>query len=128
MNMALYIKTILIILTAISLSGCFPMSFIKNLGGIFQSDNSDNPYSEQNTNIKIIPLRIPESGEHLLIRDPKTDQEYSVTIGEVYTSASGKLCGRYTVEAENFTQKKGLVCFEQQEEWLKAPLQLPNNN
>lgn len=126
MKIVLYLKTILIILVAGSLSGCFPMSFIKDLGGIFQSDNSDNSRFERKTIINIIPLRIPKSGEHLIIRDPKTDQEYSVTIGEVYISASGKHCGRYTVEAGNLTQKTGLVCFENLEEWIKAPLQIPH--
>lgn len=128
MKKVLYIKTILITLAAVSLSGCFPMSFIKDLGGIFQSDNSDNSRFDRKTIINIIPLRIPKSGEHLMIRDPKTDQNYSVTIGEVYISASGKHCGRYTVEAEDHSQTTGLVCFVNQEEWVKAPLQIPINN
>lgn len=120
-------KLISIILFASILSGCLSTPFFRNISSIFKSSEQQDSYSERNSNIKIIPLRKPVKGEHLKIRDPEKGTEYTVKIGDVYTSASGKLCGRYTLEGENLERDSGLVCFDQDEEWIKVPLQLPIN-
>lgn len=121
-------KLISVVLATTLVSGCLPSAFFRDLGSIFQSADSDDSNTGKGTDIRIIPLRIPESGERLEIRDSETGEEYAVTVGEVYTSASGKHCGRYTVERENRAPESGLVCFEKQEEWIKVPLQLPVSN
>ena len=109
------------------LPGCLASPFFKNLTSFFNPENEDGIYTDRKNSVKIIPLRIPESGERLSIHDPETGRELNVTIGEVYTAASGKLCGRYTLESENSSRQSGLVCFERQEDWIKVPLQLPGN-
>lgn len=128
MNKAIYIKSILIILAAGSLPGCLATPFFRNIAGIFQTRDSDRTEGGKFANIEILPLNIPRSGDHIVIHDPKTDAKYTVTIGKVYTAASGKLCGRYTLKREDKPGQSGLVCFEKQDQWVKVPLQIPVNN
>lgn len=128
MNKVIYIKTILIILAAGCLSGCLASPFFRNIAGIFQTTNTDNAEGGKYSNIEILPLNVPKSGDHIVIHDPKTDTKYTVTIGEVYTAASGKLCGRYTLKIEDKPGQSGLVCFDKQDQWVKVPLQIPYNN
>ena len=128
MNKAFYLKNLIILLAAGTLSGCLATPFLRNIAGIFQTDDQDNPIGSKYTNIEILPLNIPKSGDHIVIHDPKTDTKYTVTIGQVYTAASGKLCSKYTLNVENKPGQSGLVCFEKQDQWVKVPLQLPINN
>lgn len=128
---ASYIKVLLVIVAAGSLSGCLAMPFFRNITDIFRTNNSGDAAYSRDSHVDIVPLRIPKSGDHISIHDPKTDSKYTVTIGQVYTAASGKLCGRYTVDKKNGASKSGLVCFDKydnQDEWVKAPLQIPLNN
>ena len=110
------------------MSGCLATPFLRNLAGIFQLNEEGNPENSKLSNIEILPLKIPKEGDHIVIHDPKTDTKYTVTVGQVYTAASGKLCGRYTLAVENKPGQSGLVCFEKQDEWVKVPLQIPLNN
>lgn len=128
MNKAFYLKSILIILAAATLPGCLATPFLRNIASIFQTTDADNPGGGKFSRIEILPLNTPKNGDHIVIHDPKTDSDYTVTIGEVYTAASGKLCGRYTLHAENKPDQSGLVCFDKQDEWVKVPLQIPVNN
>ena len=109
------------------LQGCLASPFFKNISSMFRAQGSDEKSGDADSNINIIPLRIPQSGESISIRDPRSDRELIVRIGEVYTSASGKLCGRYELDDGKSTAQSGLVCFDDQEEWVKVPLQLPGS-
>lgn len=128
MNKAFYLKKIIILLAAGSLSGCLATPFIRGITGIFKTNDEDNAAGSRFTNIEILPLKIPKNGDHIVIHDPKTDTKYTVTIGQVYTAASGKMCGRYTLKREDSPSQSGLVCFEKQDQWVKVPLQIPLNN
>jgi len=128
MNKAFYLKSIIIILAAGSLSGCLVTPFLRNIASIFQTTDPGDSEGGKFSHIEILPLNTPKNGDHIVIHDPKTDSDYTVTIGEVYTAASGKLCGRYTLQAENKPVQSGLVCFDRQDEWVKVPLQIPLNN
>ena len=128
MNKVFFLKTILIILAAGSLSGCLATPFFRNIAGIFRVNDADGAEGGKFSRIEILPINMPKSGDHIVIHDPKTDTKYTVTIGEVYTAASGKLCGKYTINQEDKPGQSGLVCFEKHEQWVKVPLQIPLNN
>ena len=131
MNKASYVKVLLAVVAAGSLSGCLATPFFRNIADIFRVNGADDTAYVRNSHIDITPVNIPKSGDHISIHDPETGSEYTVTIGQVYTAASGKLCGRYTVAKKDGTSKSGLVCFDKQDnqdEWVKAPLQIPLNN
>ena len=121
-------KNIIILLAAVSMSGCLITPFLRDVASVFQGNGKETSASSKFPNIEILPLKIPKSGDHIVIHDPKTDTKYTVTVGQVYTAASGKLCGRYTLTKDNEPGQSGLVCFEKQDEWVKVPLQIPLNN
>src|SRR3990172_10288184 len=128
MHKSCYWKTLLSMLAAGLLSGCLTMTIFKNIAAFFQPGKSAATGEDIKTRIEIVPVGIPEKGEQIVIGDSKSDAEYTVTIGDVYTSASGKFCGRYTVTDGEQTRESGLVCLEQQDGWVKVPLQIPLNN
>ena len=128
MNKAFYLKNIIILLAACCLTGCLATPFLRTITGIFQTNDEDGSAGSKYTNIEILPLKVPKNGDHIVIHDPKTDTKYTVTVGQVYTAASGKLCGRYTLAVDNQPGQSGLVCFEKQDQWVKVPLQIPINN
>ena len=106
----------------IILSGCLEFLFIKNIN---QKIEDDGRGEEGNYSVKITSMRIPQKGERIEITDPNTQQRISVTLGEVFTAASGKICSDFTInEDDRNDERHGLACLNNNHEWDRNSLDI----
>jgi hypothetical protein len=102
-------------------SACLKFPFFKDMDQNSPEMEDDRTNS---SNVKITSLRIPKKGERIEILDPRSEKVFSVTVDEVFTAASGKICSNFTVNEKNIKLKKnGLACLNKNHEWDKNSLE-----
>ncbi len=112
--------TTLIFLVSL-MSACLKFPFFKN---IEQSPPDMEEGRTISSHVKITSLRVPRKGEQIDIVDPRSEKVVSVTIDEIFTAASGKICSNFTINKENKKLKEsGLACLNENHEWDKNSLE-----
>lgn len=111
------LRASLVLLLLAPLAGCFLTPLARDLGKLFGGGDAE---SGDGAGWEVSNLELPKPGDRLTVADPSTGEPLTVIVREVYTAASGQLCGTYTVDGEPGPRTPGLICLQQRSEWVNV--------